>query len=457
MNRNTAKPPSFRRKWEQFLCEERQPIQSGQRPQGELPLESGDDPFRRTEFQRDYDRVVFSTPFRRLAKKTQVHPFAELDQIHNRLTHTLEVASVGRSLGYAVGRLMERRGDMPKGRQIEDIVYIIQAACLAHDIGNPPFGHAGEYAIREWVRLNSDKLFGHEMATGLRGVACDWMNFEGNAQGFRMVSRADNRDQLYFRFTFASLGAMLKYPWSAKDPRTVSKGKLGAFSSEEDIFNQVVDRMGMRRPDGAVARHPLSYITEVADDICYRIGDFEDAVHMRILRESEVRSIFARIVGGDNGRPLPAMRAAAINKLIHLAFAAFESDYDSIVSGVRDVSRDLKTDFPEPQKTVMAEIRDKYTEIFSHRQKVAIELGAYNVLKRLLEVFAHVARKLADCKEYEKLGFIDKRCIELAWGDSYVKQNLGKSYDWWLGRVMDFVSGMTDNYATQVASEIEGV
>jgi dGTPase len=448
---------TFRMNWEKLLSDERQPLPGVTQKQSEIVLPLETDYFCRSEFQRDYDRVVFSTPFRRLARKTQVHPFAEMDQIHNRLTHTLEVASVGRSLGYAVGRLIIEKGKMPAKRDVSDIVYIVQAACLAHDIGNPPFGHAGEYAIREWARTNATDLFGTGMATSLQGIACDWINFEGNAQGFRMVSRSDNRDQLYFRFTYASLGAMLKYPWTAKDPRAQAKEKHGAFSSEEIIFQQVTESLGLRTVNGNVVRHPLSFLSEVADDICYRIGDFEDAVHMHILPESEVRTIFSRITGGDSGRPLPAMRASAINSLVRAAFEAFRVNYDSIMSGDRDPSRDLKSDFPEPQKSALIEIKEKYPEIFGHRQKVAVELGAYNILGRLLSVFARVARQLANCSDYSKLGFIDKRCVDLAWGEVYVKKHLGHPYEWWLARVMDFVSGMTDNYATQVASEIEGV
>ncbi len=311
---------TLRMNWEKLLSDERPPRPPVGQKQIDIVFPQEIDDFCRSEFQRDYDRVIFSAPFRRLAGKTQVHPFAEMDQVHNRLTHSLEVASVGRSLGYAVGRFISEKGEMPAKRDLSDIIYIVQAACLAHDIGNPPFGHAGEDAIRAWVKSNAATLFGNEMATNLHGIACDWMNFEGNAQGFRMVSRSDNRDQLYFRFTYASLGTMLKYPWTAKDPRAQAKGKLGAFSSEESIFRRVTESLGLRKADGSVIRHPLSFLSEAADDICYRIGDFEDAVHMHILPECEVRMIFSKIAGGDSGKPLSAMRALAINSLTHAAF-----------------------------------------------------------------------------------------------------------------------------------------
>src|SRR5688500_1502394 len=184
---------SFHLDWNRLLSDKRHSPNAAVAPTGSL--EAGT----RTAFERDYDRIIFSAPFRTLARKTQVHPFAELDHIHNRLTHTLWVASVGRSLAYAAGRLLVKRSEMPKDRTPEDINCIVQSACLAHDIGNPPFGHAGEYAIREWTKAHSLELFGDEMAGRLHGIARDWLFFEGNAQSFRTVARADNRDQSYFR------------------------------------------------------------------------------------------------------------------------------------------------------------------------------------------------------------------------------------------------------------------
>lgn len=418
------------------------------------PLPEGKDT--RTEFERDYDRIIFSAPFRRLARKTQVHPFAEVDHIHNRLTHSLEVASVGRSLAYAAGRLLMKRGEMPKGRTAEDINCIVQASCLAHDIGNPPFGHAGEFAIREWTKAQSNELFGGDMAMRLHGVARDWLFFEGNAQSFRMVARSDNRDQIYFRLTYASLGAMIKYPWDSCDPRVDTEHKFSVFSSEKQIFEDVVQTLGLRRPDNLVVRHPLSYLSEAADDICYRIADFEDAVQMRILPEEEVREIFTRIIGKDNGRPLSALRAQTIGKLTEAAIETFEKHYEEIMTGERSPKRDLKADFPEPIKDALKVIKDRYAFIFSHRPKVAVELGAYNTLGRILGTYARAVKQLSTHGDYGKLSFVQTRCVDLAWGDKYVRENQGRDYAWWLAQVMDFVAGMTDNYAMQVSGEIGG-
>lgn len=441
---------SFRLEWPRLLSAERDAA-------GAPPTRPGGTPDPRTPFERDYDRIVFSAPFRRLAKKTQVHPFAEMDQIHNRLTHSLEVASVGRSLGYALGRFLAWRQELPEGQTVEDIACILQAACLAHDIGNPPFGHAGEFAIREWVKENAEALFGAQVPSELEGVARDWATFEGNAQSFRMVARADNREQVYIRFTYASLGAMVKYPWDSGDPRAAALHKYNYFASEAPLFGAVIDSLGLRRPEGVVVRHPLSYLSEAADDICYQIGDFEDAVQMRILPEAEVRDLFGRIIGGPvDGRPLPALRARAISCLVRAAQETMEASYDFIMAGERSWSAALKADFPPHLQEVMQLIKQRYPDIFNYRPKVAAEIGAPPALGKILDTYAGVVKTLTERKSYEQLGFGARRHMEIAWPGSYVRQHETESYSWWLGRVMDFVAGMTDNYALQVAREISG-
>lgn len=445
----------FRLDWNRLLSDKRQkPNDPADADGKKLVFKSQNS---RTPFERDYDRIVFSTPFRRLAKKTQVHPFAEFDQIHNRLTHTLEVASVGRSLGAAAHRIISERGELPEHFTREDIICIVQAACLAHDIGNPPFGHAGEDAIREWAKAHLHELFGREATESLYGPARDWQHFEGNAQAFRMMATADDRETHYFLLTYASLGAMIKYPWLSTDKRVDGKEKLNVFSSEESVFNDVVDALGLRRPDGLVVRHPLSFLSEAADDICYRICDFEDAVQMRILSEAEVREIFIKLIGEDTRRPLSAMRAQAISSLIDETIAVFEANYDAIMTGDRDVSSDLKSDFPELKQAGLTDIRERYPDIFNHRPKVAVEIGAYGVLSKILGTYTKIVKELAQKRDFKKLSFIQRRCLELAWGEDYVVAHQDKDYAWWLSRVLDFVSGMTDNYATRVAGEIEGV
>jgi len=444
----------FRLNWEQLLSDQRQKPAA---PASTSPKKLHQPA--RTAFEHDYDRIVFSAPFRRLAKKMQVHPFAEVDQIHNRLTHTLEVASVGRSLGAAAYEVIAEQDHLPINRSREDIICIVQVACLAHDMGNPPFGHAGEAAIREWSKANEHLLFDALIPDPVtrEAVKRDWIFFEGNAQGFRMMARADNREQLYFLLTYAALGTMIKYPWTSIDPRVVREEKMNVFSSETAIFDDLVTTLGLRDPEGRIVRHPLSFLSEAADDICYRICDFEDAVHMHILPENEVRKIFCTLIGQTLPGPLSALRAKAISSLIRATNKAFKENYEAIMTGQRACTHDLKRDFPKAMQKGLDDIRKRYPDIFNHRRKIASEIGAYTVLGKILDHYTKAVRALVNVQTYKKLTYIQKRCMELAWGEDYVRKNQAQSYAWWLGRVLDYVSGMTDNYATRVANEIEGV
>jgi dGTPase len=412
----------------------------------------------RSRFEADYDRVIFSTPFRRLAGKTQVHPFAEVDHVHNRLTHTLEVASVGRSLATEAARFLIERGELEKGSGPGDLAFIVQAACLAHDLGNPPFGHAGEYAIRSWAKQRLKNLLAPLAADeGLRAALVDWHWFEGNAQSYRLVARSEQADvNGYFRFTCASLGALVKYPWCSDDARTAVKEKHNVYGSERAVFERVSEALGLRRADGTVARHPLSYLSEAADDICYRISDFEDAVELGILSEKEVRAIFTQIVGKDEGGTLAALRGRAVSSMIQAAADVFRKDYAAIMAGERE--GDLKASFPDAMRDALKQIKTDYERIFGHRRKIAVELGAHNILARLLEVYVSAVVEFKRSKEGEELGFVHRRCFELAgWDKDYLDAHADRDAAWWLGSVRDHVAGMTDAYATQVAREISGV
>lgn len=415
----------------------------------------GDD---RSPFEADYDRVVYSAPFRRLAKKTQVHPLAPNDHVHNRMTHSIEVASVGRSFGKLLVKFLRTKG--VECRYMEEIPTIMQVACLCHDIGNPPFGHAGEYVIREWCSNNSD-FFGN-LGDPVKGVTetlrKDVMNFEGNAQGFRIACRSDNPKCGYMRLTFGSLGAMVKYPWSSgSDMASKKKGKFNYFESEREIFDGAFSLMGLKRNDNSYSRHPLSFLTEAADDICYRILDMEDAVIMKILNEKPVLDLFRKIVAkkDDDNVPITQLRGMAVSTLINQIWKIFTDEYDVIMMGGRD--SDLKTNLPPETQEVLREVESMYTDIFAHRNKVAYELGAYHVLGDILKVLHKSVIALKDRGSFEKTGFIDRRCLELVWGEQYVAGNEGQTYEWWIRQIIDYVSGLTDNYAIQVAGEIAGI
>lgn len=213
------------------------------------------------------------------------------DHIHNRLIHSIEVGSVGRSLGKKLQRFLQKKGDIAE--DCFDLPKIVQVGCLVHDIGNPPFGHAGESAIQDWVCEHQDIVFSKDFPLSDE-IKEDLLMFEGNAQGFRLASRKDNKSG-YMRLTYASLGAMIKYPWISSDPRAIEKHKYNIFSSEKEVFEDLAFEMGLSLSNGFVARHPLSFLTEASDDICYRILDMEDAVAMRIFPEKPILELFLKI------------------------------------------------------------------------------------------------------------------------------------------------------------------
>jgi len=250
----------------------------------------------RTPFHKDHDRVVFSSSFRRLERKTQVHPLRENDHIHSRLTHSLEVSCVGRSLGALVGEMLE--SSLPNTISPADLGAIVQAACLAHDIGNPPFGHTGEDAIRNWFRDSSNKHF----LSGLSPVQIkDFQTFEGNAQGLRILTQLEyHRFDGGMRLTYATLGAFLKYPWHS-DYQDPTKGeKFGVYQSEQKFFHKIANELGLIEvAENRYCRHPLVYLMEASDDICYAIIDLEDGVEMNLLEYKEVEQLLLDLIGDD--------------------------------------------------------------------------------------------------------------------------------------------------------------
>jgi len=413
----------------------------------------------RTAFEQDYDRIVFSQPFRRLARKTQVHPMASNDHIHNRLTHSIEVASVGRSFAQRLGTLHQLKQVLTEPQK-NSLVWILQSACLIHDIGNPPFGHAGEEVIRAWVEKHEQEIF---VGTGLGSTdqlakcKTDWLHFEGNAQGFRFSSRADNPKAGYLRLTYATLGAAIKYPWSSSDPRAEEKKKHNYYSSEDQIFSAMAEELGLVKSNQQYCRHPLSFLTEAADDICYRIIDLEDAVEMGICDRQVVHDLFSEIARRDkqNTMPLSQLRGRAIKSLMDQCWEVFEREFDSIMNGER--YDDLKSGLDRECGDLLKSVGEIYGQIFQHRKKVATELGAYHVLGRILTAFIKTIRAFNGISEYSKIPFISKRTVELTWGQEHVQANLDKDYCWWLSQVMDYVSGMTDDYAVRLSQEIGGI
>jgi dGTPase len=298
--------------WERLLDPSRLHDRRDERPGG------GRDEIGRSPFHKDHDRIVFAGSFRRLGRKTQVHPLTDNDHIHTRLTHSLEVGCVGRSLGMIVGERLS--GRLPGWITPADLGVIVQAACLGHDIGNPPFGHAGEYAIRDWFkRAESD---GSGLLDGLSAPERqDLLTYEGNAQGFRIVTQIEyNQFRGGMRLTTATLGTLLKYPWTVEHGGAA--GKFGCYQSERHLLVEVAERLGLLpRGEGRWCRHPLAWLVEAADDICYALLDLEDGLEMGILRFEEVADVLIQIAGGEpadyaghaasRGLPAAAHRRAA--------------------------------------------------------------------------------------------------------------------------------------------------
>nr|WP_297460519.1 deoxyguanosinetriphosphate triphosphohydrolase [uncultured Halomonas sp.] len=413
----------------------------------------------RSPFHKDHDRIVFAGSFRRLGRKTQVHPLTDNDHIHTRLTHSLEVGCVGRSLGMIVGEGLRER--LPAWISPADLGVIIQAACLGHDIGNPPFGHAGEYAIRDWFkRAESD---GSGLLDGLSDTEReDLLTYEGNAQGFRIVTQIEyNQFKGGMRLTAATLGTLLKYPWTVEHGG--SAGKFGCYQSEKHLLASVAGHLGLRpRGDGVWCRHPLAYLVEAADDICYALLDLEDGLEMGILRYDEVADVLIQIAGGEpeeysqmqregvsQRRRIAALRGAAMERAVNDVGAVFVQHEAELLNGALQEDL-LELCHPDLGWGVSAAKQLARERIFQNERKAKLEIGAYTTLGILLEAFIGAAHELhyqgrSTFKHQRVLALIGENTPRPSW-------TLYDSYR----RMLDFIGGMTDHYAVDLAQEMGG-
>lgn len=408
----------------------------------------------RSPFEIDYERVVFSAPFRSLARKTQVHPFAEVDWVHNRLTHSLEVASVASSLARRIADFLVERGDVASAR-VADLCWIVQAAGLAHDIGNPAYGHSGEEAIQSWAAARRLRMSPPSAET-------DFLVFDGNAQAFRLLSRGDVAATAYFHFTLASLGALVKHPRLASSFADSPGGarKLAAFTSEEAIFRRVWEELGLVDAGGSFRRHPLSYLAEAADDICYRILDFEDAVALRIFPEEDIAALFSKVVAPEDranaeGKSLPWFRARAIHNLVDAFTAEFKAHYDEIMSGRMD--GELKDCLAGDLRDAFDEIKRRYEVLFANHRKVIAEIGSYGQFAQILDHywnFVTFVHEQAAPPAFGELPPLCRQLVRLAWDDAFYDANRARGRDWWAHAALDFVSGMTDDYINALARRL---
>ncbi len=435
--------------WEQLLSTRR------------LGLEDYDKPghHNRTEFQRDYDRVIFSSPFRRLQNKTQVFPLPGRIFVHNRLTHSLEVASVGRSIGNNIARQLFETDDHITDSVME-IGSIVSAACLVHDLGNPPFGHSGENVISSFFTEGNGR--------GIKNMVSpeewsDLSNFEGNANAFRLLTHQFyGRREGGFVLTYATLASTIKYPY----PSNVSKGKkYGFFRSEAENMRKICDYLGMRDENSTTLRyhrHPLVYIVEAADDICYQIMDIEDAHKLGILSTTETESLFyafweeenrtklerikaiARRVS-DTNEQIAYLRATVIGLLIGECTKVFIENKDKILAGTFEGSlmKNVKGNAGNAYKACS---KLAVQRIYRSAEVVEIEIAGYKILSTLLDVFCEAV--LFPEKTYSKqlLPRIPQQ-YEVETGTIYNK----------IRNVLDFISGMTDVYALDLYRNIAGI
>lgn len=422
----------------------------------------------RTDFQRDFDRVIYSSAFRRLQNKTQVFPLPGSVFVHNRLTHSLEVSSVGRSLGSLAGEFLAQRfsadlSEESKNFYLHNLSNVIAAACLCHDVGNPAFGHSGEDAIASYFQRNeegfSSKFSAKEWS--------DFVNFEGNANAIRVLThRQTGKDTGGTQLTYSTLAAIAKYPCEAvaKMKGRVNRKKFGFFQNEKRTFREIAAATGMHTESEeplVFRRHPFVWLVEAADDICYNIIDMEDAHRLGIIATGDAENLFFELIKSENrdvarveqkiasiandNERISYLRAKAINALINKANTIFQHKIESILNG--EFNHSL-LDIYKNENPVLQEI-EKFSieKIYNHRSVVEIENAGYNVMYELLNHF------IPPILVQDKKSF-HKKALQLIPPQFHYED--GSDYQKVLG-VLDYVSGMTDNYATDLYRKIKGI
>ena len=429
----------------------------------------------RSQFHKDYDRLVFSHSFRQLNQKTQVHPLTNQLGIHTRLTHSLEVSSIGRSLGMmAAEKIHDALGSgLPAGVSPADVGVIVQAACLAHDIGNPPFGHAGEYAIRDWFRQPDPQAVLENLSSNER---LDLLAYEGNAQGFRLLARNEHHpDKGGMRLTCATLGAFMKYPWLATHSNDINDNhhnvqKFGCFYSEASQLEELAACLNLPRSEqhDGFARHPLAYLLEAADDICYALIDLEDGINLNMLTYSEVATIFYELIGERPSsvnlpthmsvrQSLASLRARAMMRLVNTVTDAFVANSDALLAGTLQGSLfdhcDISVQSGINQAKQLA--REK---IFNHPSKVRMELMANQCLHSLMNAFMPLAWTGSHVATMQPpMSFEQQRLLRLLqpYLDEHRRILSDNTYHNILN-ILDFITGMNDHEAYRLAQELQG-
>ncbi|MGJ5642786.1 deoxyguanosinetriphosphate triphosphohydrolase [Formosa sp. S-31] len=356
----------------------------------------------RLGFEVDYDRIIFSAEFRSLQDKTQVIPMSQTDFVHTRLTHSLEVSVVARSLGRRVGeKILKKYPDLKElhGYLPNDFGAIVATAALAHDIGNPPFGHSGEKAIGEYFKTGKGQQYKSELTPEEFQDLCD---FEGNANGFKILTQSRQGREGGLRLSYATLGTFIKYPKASlpKKPTShVADKKYGFFQSEFEAFKEVATELGMATTDASgnvkYNRHPLAYLVEAADDICYTIIDFEDGINLGLIDEDFALEYLIKLVKDvidvnkyhqltTTQDRISYLRALAISALINEAITVFEANEQAILNGEFNVSLLDKSKYEAQINDI---IKLSVEKIYQSAEVLDKEISGYEVISRLLNTF----------------------------------------------------------------------
>ncbi len=414
----------------------------------------------RSQFQRDYDRIIFSAAFRRMQSKTQVFPLPGRIFVHNRLTHTLEVASVGRSLGNRLAEMLFSRQEVTDPAVLNAIGSVVSAACLAHDMGNPPFGHSGESAISNYFLHGNGNSLQSKMT---EAQWKDFTHFDGNANAFRLLTHGfHGKRKGGFALTYTTLACIVKYPFESL---AANRSKLGFFQSEKETWSIIANELQIPRISENPAvfmRHPLVYLVEAADDICYQVMDVEDAFRLGILSYSETLELLMEFhsasgpevheyisqtleMVADPNEQISYLRAGIIGLLTSACFDVFTHNYEDILSGTFEGSL-LKNMDPVLSKAMKTVQEVSVSRIYNHRTVVEIEIAGYKIIGTLMEEFCNAMLQPGSPLSEKILMLLP----------SQYKPSDESDYSR-IQAVVDFIAGMTDVYALDLYRKIKGI
>lgn len=418
----------------------------------------------RSQFQRDYDRIIFSSPFRRLQNKTQIFPLPGSVFVHNRLTHSLEVASVGRTLGNKISYELRQKKVFKNPELLDELGTIVSTACIAHDLGNPPFGHSGEKAIsRYFIEFDKNDLQKKLSA----GEYQDLINFEGNANALRLLTNQfSGRRKGGFSLTYSTLATILKYPCTSiqlKNNNTPYE-KYGVFDAERDVLHKIAQEVGLHKiTDDVYARHPLVFLMEAADDICYQIVDIEDAHRLNILSTSDSKELLLAFFDSERNRSqldnvhktlqdihdeneqITILRSRVINKLIDDCVEIFRENYDLIMNA--ELHSSLMNNLHGSSKKALSEVKKvAKSKIYNTKSVTEIQIAGHRILAELLEEYVNAVLSNNTLYTSQLLQLLPSQLVYN--GDDLYRKILS---------VIDFIAGMTDVYALEVYRKIRGI